>query len=92
MVKDFARALGLNPESIRINHAFTEPDSKYVNPQERETEEIRQLMTAIKEELKGNQNHRNHKIRIGTGAAGRDRTCDQRVTAIFPLNSFSPLL
>lgn len=28
--------------------------------------------------------------RLGDGAAGRDRTCDQRVTA-FALNSFSPL-
>jgi hypothetical protein len=27
---------------------------------------------------------------IISGAAGRDRTCDQRVTA-FPLNSFSPI-
>ena len=105
MMKAASRELGLNPESMVINHAFTEPDTKYVNPQQRETEEIRQLTTAIKEELKGTiQNHQNRvdvhhirnnriqKMRIGYGAAGRDRTCDQRVTAILTLNSFSPFL
>ena len=77
LVKEFARGLGLNPEAILIKHAFTEPDTKYINPQQQETEHIRSLMTAIKSELTGNnphQNYQRHKIRIGDVAAGRKRT------------------
>src|SRR5208283_1786613 len=51
MVKEFARGLGMDPESILIKHSFSEPDTKYVNPQQRETEEIRSLISAIKTEL-----------------------------------------
>lgn len=51
MVKEFARGLGLNPEEILVKKAFSEPETKYVDPQEREREEIRALMQAIKTDL-----------------------------------------
>ena len=84
MVKDFARGLGLNPEAILVKQAFSEPDTKYVDPQQRETIEIRSLIEAIKTELVSSprRNSRHHKMLTGSGAAGRDRTCDQRVAAV----------
>jgi hypothetical protein len=51
MVKEFARGLGLNPENILVKHAFSEPETKYVDPQERERADIRALMQAIKADL-----------------------------------------
>ncbi len=95
MVKEFARGLGLDPEAILIKHNFTELDTKYYDPKQKEHNEIRFLMEAIRSELieshTTRRNYRNHRIRIGGGAAGRDRTCDQRVAAVCTLNSFSPL-
>jgi len=38
MVKEFALGLGLNPEEILIQNSFSEPDTKYVDPQKREKE------------------------------------------------------
>jgi hypothetical protein len=52
MVKEFALGLGLNPEEILIQNTFSEPDTKYVDPQERERQEIRTLMQAIKADLR----------------------------------------
>ena len=52
MIKEFARGLGLNPEEILVKQAFSEPDMKYVDPQERERADIRTLMLAIKADLK----------------------------------------
>jgi len=51
MVKEFARGLGLNPEEILVKKTFVEPDTKYVDPQERERAGIRALMLAIKADL-----------------------------------------
>jgi integrase len=34
MVKEFARGLGLNPEEILVHEALSEPDMKYVDPEE----------------------------------------------------------
>jgi hypothetical protein len=42
----------LNPEEILVKQAFSEPDTKYVDPQERERADIRALMLAIKADLK----------------------------------------
>lgn len=42
--------MGLNPEAILVKQAFSDPDTKYINPQQRETLEIRSLMGAIKTE------------------------------------------
>jgi len=53
MVKEFARGLGLDPEKILVKDAVSEPETKYIDPQERERREIRALMQAIKEELAG---------------------------------------
>jgi hypothetical protein len=51
MVKEFARGLGLNPEKILVSQAFSEPDTKYVNPLEQEQAEIRVIMQAIRADL-----------------------------------------
>jgi len=51
MVKEFARGLGLNPEEILVRKTLSEPETKYVDPQQREREEIRALMHAIKADL-----------------------------------------
>ena len=51
MVKEFARGLGLNPEEILVKNAFSEPDTKYVDPEERQRSDIRALMQAIKADL-----------------------------------------
>lgn len=51
MVKEFARGLGLNPEEILVKNALSEPDTKYVDPQERERTDIRAVMQAIKADL-----------------------------------------
>ena len=73
MVKEFARGLGLNPQAILVKQAFSEPDTKYIDPQQREVVEIRSLIETIKTKLMSDppRNYRNHKIRIGVGAAGR---------------------
>lgn len=36
MVKEFVRGLGLNPEELLVQKAFSEPEMKYLDPQERE--------------------------------------------------------
>jgi hypothetical protein len=51
MVKEFVRGLGLNPEEILVKNAFSEPETKYLDPQERERSDIRALMQAIKADL-----------------------------------------
>lgn len=51
MVKEFARGLGLNPQEILVQNAFSEPETKYADPQERERADIRALMQAIKADL-----------------------------------------
>jgi len=51
MVKEFARGLGLNPEEILVQKAFSEPETKYLDPQEKERADIRALMQAIKADL-----------------------------------------
>ena len=51
MMKEFARGLGLNPEEILVKKALSEPDTKYVDPEQKEREEIRALMQALKVEL-----------------------------------------
>jgi len=51
MVKGFARGLTLNPEEILVKSAFSEPDTKYVDPDERERSDIRVLMQAIRADL-----------------------------------------
>ena len=45
------RGLGLNPEEILVKNAFSEPDTKYVDPEERQRSDIRALMQAIKADL-----------------------------------------
>ena len=35
MVKEFVRGLGLNPEELLVQKAFSEPETKYLGPQER---------------------------------------------------------
>lgn len=57
MVKEFVRGMGMNPEEILVRNAFSEPDTKYIDPQERERTDIRLLMGAIKQELIGKANH-----------------------------------
>ena len=42
---------GLNPEEILVKNAFSEPETKYVDPDERERSDIRALMQAIKADL-----------------------------------------
>jgi len=51
MVKEFVRGLGLNPEEILVQKAFSEPETKYVDREERERSDIRALMQAIKADL-----------------------------------------
>ncbi len=58
MVKEFARGLGLNPEEILVKHSLSEPETKYVNPQEQENAHVRALMQAIKADLLGSPGSR----------------------------------
>jgi len=51
MVKEFARGLGLNPEAIMFRNTVLEPDTKYLDPEQRQRWTIRVLMEAIREEL-----------------------------------------
>jgi site-specific recombinase XerD len=51
MVKEFVRGLGLNPEELLVQKAFSEAETKYLDPQERERADIRVLMQAIKADL-----------------------------------------
>jgi len=51
MVKEFARGLGLNPEEILFQKAFSEPETKYLDAGEREREDICALMQAIRADL-----------------------------------------
>lgn len=51
MVKEFVRGLGLNPEELLVQKAFSEPETKYLDPQEKERADIRVLMQAIKADL-----------------------------------------
>jgi len=51
MVKEFVRGLGLNPEELLVQKAFSEPETKHLDPQERERADIRVLMQAIKADL-----------------------------------------
>ena len=46
MIREFARAAGVDPGKVRI-----EPDTKYVDPQEKERLEICQLMREVRNEL-----------------------------------------
>lgn len=43
--------MGLNPQEILVQNAFSEPETKYADPQERERADIRALMQAIKADL-----------------------------------------
>jgi len=47
LIREFAKRIGVNPENIRI-----EPDTKFVDPLDREKAEIRAFMTAIRDELR----------------------------------------
>lgn len=51
MVKGFVRGLGMNPEEILVQNTPSEPDTKYIDQQEKERANIRALMGAIKQEL-----------------------------------------
>jgi site-specific recombinase XerD len=51
MVKEFVRGLGLNPEELLVQKAFSEAETKYLDPQEKERADIRTLMQAIKADL-----------------------------------------
>jgi integrase len=46
MIREFARAVGVDPNKVQV-----EPDTKYVDPEERERFEIRQLMREVRNEL-----------------------------------------
>ncbi|MGD0424292.1 MAG: hypothetical protein ABSA92_12670 [Candidatus Bathyarchaeia archaeon] len=45
----------MNTEEILVRNAFSEPDTKYLDPQEQERANIRALMGAIKQELLSGQ-------------------------------------
>ena len=47
LIREFAKNLGVNPENVHV-----EPDTKYVDPLDREKAEIRAYMTAIRDELR----------------------------------------
>ena len=52
MLKEMMRAWGLQPEKILTSQALSEPDTKYLDPEEREREEIRLLGMALKDSIK----------------------------------------
>ena len=52
MVKEFVRAVGLNPEEILARKGLSEPHRIYVTAKEREEDQIRTLCLAFKETLK----------------------------------------
>ncbi len=47
LIREFAKGIGVNPESVQV-----EPDTKFLDPQEKEKAEIRAYMTAIRDELR----------------------------------------
>lgn len=51
-LKAFARGLGLEPEKVLTQAALAEPDTKFVDAQERDAAQVRALSIAIKELIK----------------------------------------
>ena len=47
IMKEFARAQGLDPEKILVEKAFSEPMMAYVDPRQRELEDVEHLSKAV---------------------------------------------
>ncbi|MDH7556312.1 MAG: hypothetical protein QHG94_05195, partial [Candidatus Methanosuratincola sp.] len=52
LIKEYVRALGVNPESVLTREALSQPARTYVTTQEREDYQLKVLSQALKEALK----------------------------------------
>ncbi len=52
LIKEYVRALGVNPESVLTREALSQPATTYVTTQDREDYQLKVLSQALKEALK----------------------------------------